>query len=181
MSGLYLFAATAGIPLLFWMLLAGGDEGGADDGAGGDGGIGGLMLRLLPLSTMAIVLATFGICGLALQAANVGSATALVGAAALAVVSGILNSVVFAYLRRSESTASVADDQLVGRVGRVVLPTGADRRGRVVISVGSQQAYFSALALLDPADRDLAVGAPVVVVEVRNGVATVARIDPELT
>ncbi len=186
MIGVYLFAAAAGIPLLVWMLFAGGDEGGADDGASGDGmgaegGIGGLMLRLLPLSTIAIVSATFGICGLALQAADIGSVTTFVAAAALAAVSGVLNSAVFAYLRRSESTASVSDDQLAGRVGRIVLPTGVDRRGRVVVSAGNQPVSLSALALLDPGDRDLEVGATVVVIEVRNGVATVSRIDPELT
>jgi hypothetical protein len=186
MIGLYLFAAAAGIPLLMWMLFAGGDEGGADDGVrgdgvGGEGGIGGLMLRLLPVTTIAIVLATFGVCGLALQAADIGSVTTLVAAAALAVVSGGLNSAVFAYLRRSESTASVSDDQLAGRVGRIVLPTGVDRRGRIIVSAGSQPVYLSALASPDPEDHDLEVGATVVVIEVRNGVATVSRIDPELT
>jgi membrane protein implicated in regulation of membrane protease activity len=186
MSGLYLFAAAAGVPLLVWMLFAGGDEGGADDGAsadgaGGESGIGGLMLRILPLSTIAIVSATFGICGLALQAADIGSLTTLVAAGTVAVVSGVLNSALFAYLRGSESTASVADDQLVGKVGRVVLPTRVDRRGRVVVSTGSQPVHLSALASLDPDDHDLEVGATVVVIEVRNGVATVSRIDPELT
>ena len=153
----------------------------AGDGVGGEGGIGGLMLRLLPLSTIAIVFASFGICGLALQAADIGSVTTLVAAAALAVVSGVLNSTVFAYLRRSESTASVADHQLAGRVGRIMLPTGVDRRGRVVVSAGTQPVYLSALSSPDPDDDDLEVGATVVIVEVRNGVATVSRIDPELT
>jgi hypothetical protein len=180
-TGLYLFAAAAGIPLLVWMLLAGGDEGGADDAGGGDGGIGGLMLRLLPLSSIAIVLTGFGVCGLAMQLAGVGRTTTLVCSIAVGLVAGVLNGAAFAYLRRSESTASIGDDELTGKVGRIVLPTAPDRRGRVVVSVGGQQVQMTAIALPDPAGHDLEVGAPVVVVEVRNGVASVARLDPELT
>ncbi len=66
-----------------------------------------------------------------------------------AAAAGALNSTVFTYLRRSESTASVSDEQLAGRVGLVVLPVAADRRGRVAISVAGQQLYLTARALPD--------------------------------
>ena len=59
-----------------------------------------------------------------------------------AAAAGALNSTVFTYLRRSESTTSVSDEQLTGRVGRVVLPVAADRRGRVATSVGGQQPWW---------------------------------------
>ncbi len=182
MTGLYLFAAAVGVPLLAWFLLSGGDEG-SNGGDGGDG-IGGLMLRLLPLSTMAIVAATFGICGLVLGATGTGAGTTFVGAAMAAAVGGALNSTVFAYLRRSESTTAAGDEQLAGAMGRVVLPVGGERRGRVAISVGGQQLYLSARALPDAsadADAELEVGAPVLVVEVRDGIASVTRLDPELS
>ena len=180
MTGLYLFAAAAGVPLLAWFLLSGGDEGG--DGGGGDDGIGGLMLRLLPLTTLAIVAATFGICGLVLGAAGTAPGTTFTGAAVAAAVAGVLNSTVFAYLRRSESTTAGRDEQLAGAVGRVVLPMAGEHRGRIVISTGGQQVYLSARALPDAsAAVELEVGAPVLVVEVRGGVASVIRLDPELT
>ena len=177
MTGLYIFAAAAGVPLVLWFLLAGGDDG---DAGGGDDGFGGLMLRLLPLSTIAIVVATFGVCGLLLGAVGTGSGTTLLGSAGAAALGGVLNSTLFGYLRRSDSTASVGDEQLAGAVGRIVLPVGAERRGRIVVSVGGQQIYLSASALPDAAG-ELEVGAPVLVVEVSQGIAKVTRLDPELS
>lgn len=176
MTGVYLFAAAAGLPVVAWFLLSGGDEGGGDDGDG----IGGVMFRLLPLSTIAIAVATFGVAGLALGAVGTGATTTLVAAVIAAVVVGALNSTVFAYLRRSESTASVEDRQLVGAVGRVVLPITGDHRGRVAVSVGGQQLYLSARALPGEATPELEVGASVLVIEVSGGVAGVTRLDAEL-
>ncbi|MGY6502426.1 MAG: hypothetical protein ACXIVQ_16190 [Acidimicrobiales bacterium] len=163
-----------------WFLLNGGEDGG-DDG-GGDDSIGGIMLRLLPLSTVALALATFGVTGLAIGAVGTATVTTLLFALVAAAIGGVLNSTVFSYLRRSDSTTSASDDQLSGAVGRVVLPVGPNRRGRVAISVGDQQIYLSAQVppgeadtpLLDPGDQ-------VLVVEVREGIAVVVRLDPELT
>jgi membrane protein implicated in regulation of membrane protease activity len=179
MTELYIFAAAAGVPLLAWFLLSGGDE--SDDGGGQDG-IGGLMLRLLPLSTLAIVAATFGMCGLILGAAGTTTGTTFMGAAVTAAVAGVLNSATFAYLRRSESATGIGDEQLTGAVGRVVLPMAGEHRGRIAISTGGQQVYLSARALPDATNAvELEVGAAVLVVEVRGGVASVVRLDPELS
>ena len=172
MTGFYLFAAAAGVPLVIWFL-ASGDEGGPDDG------IAGVMFRLLPLSTIAFVLAAFGVAGLALGAAGVGGGTTFVAAGAAGVFAGALNSTAFAYLRRSESTTEVDDDQLAGKIGRVVVPLTADRRGRISVTVGGQQIHLSAHAL-PGAPVELGVGDQVLVVEVRRGVASVTGLDPEL-
>ncbi len=174
MTGLYLFAAAAGVPLVLWFVLTGGEEGG-----GGDDGIAGVMFRRLPLSTMAFVAATFGVCGLVLRAAGTGGGTTFVAAALAGIAAGVLNSALFAYLRRSESTTEVSDEQLTGKIGRVVLPLTGDRRGRIALIVGDQQIQLSALALPDAPD-ELAIGDPVLVVDVHNGVARVAPLDPEL-
>lgn len=174
----YLFAAAAGVPLIVWFLLAGGEEG--DTGDGGSDNIGGVMLRLLPLSTIAMVLATFGVTGLLLGAVGTGGGVTFLGAASSAVVGGSLNSVVFRYLRRSDSTAAMGDDELRGAIGRVVVPVAANRRGRVAVSAGGQQLYLSARGLPGDSSGDLEVGASVVVVEIEDGVATVTRLDAEL-
>ncbi len=177
MIGLYVFAAAAGVPVMAWFLLSGGDESGGENS-----GIGGLMLRLLPLSTVAIVTATFGLCGLLLTALDTAAGTTFAGAAGTGAAAGVLNSSVFAYLRRSDSTTSVSDERLSGTVGRVVLPVAGERRGRIAVSVDGQQLYLSARAMpVQSADAELEVGAPVLVVEVSHGVASVVRLDPELT
>ena len=174
MTGLYLFAAAAGVPLVLWFLLSG-----EEDGGGADDGLAGVMFRRLPLSTIAFVLAAFGVCGLLLGAVGTGGGTTIAAAAIAGVVAGVINSTLFGYLRRSESTTEVNDDQLAGKIGRVVVPLTGDRRGRIAVTVGDQQIHLSALALPD-APAALEVGAPVLVVEVRRGIASVTGLDPEL-
>lgn len=177
MTGLYLFAAAAGVPVVAWFLLSGADDGGGDDAAG----VGGVMLRLLPLSSIAIATATFGIAGLLLGAIDTPSVPTFVVSAGVAAVAAVLNGTIFGYLRRSESTTAVGDEQVVGLVGRVVLPVAGERRGRIAVSVGGQQLYLSARALPGEPGGELEVGAPVLVVEVARGVAAVTRLDEELT
>ncbi|HEX2048463.1 MAG TPA: hypothetical protein VHF27_11900 [Acidimicrobiales bacterium] len=175
MTGLYLFAAAAGVPLVLWFVLAGGEDGG-----GGDDGVASVMFRWLPLSTLAFVAAAFGVCGLALSATGAGTGTTFVAAAVAGVVAGALNSTLFAYLRRSESTTAVDDAELAGKIGRVIVPVSGERRGRIAVTVGDQQIHLSAQAL-PPSPAELDVGSPVLVVEVRNGIASVTELDPELT
>lgn len=175
MKALYLFAAAAGIPVVAWLLLSGSEDGGSDDGAG----IGGVMLRLLPLSTIAIATATFGVTGLLLGAVGAGSGTTFVGAAGAAGLAAVLNSTLFAYLRRSDSTTDV-EEELVGSVGRVVLPITGGHRGRIAVSVRGQQRYLSARALPGEQGAHLESGAPVLIVEVSGGIAGVTRLDQEL-
>jgi membrane protein implicated in regulation of membrane protease activity len=171
-TGLYLFAAAAGVPLVVWFLLSGEDS-------GSDDGIAGVMFRALPLSTMAFVLAAFGVCGLALGAADAGEGTRFAAAAGAGVVGGVLNSTAFAYLRRSESTTEVDDDQLAGKIARVVVPVSGERRGRISVTVGGQQIHLSALAAPN-GPAELGVGDSVLIIEVRKGVASVTPLDPEL-
>ncbi len=178
MTALYLFATAAGVPLVVWVLVSGVD--GGDDGSGADDGVGGLMLRLLPLSTVAIAVAAFGACGLVLTAVGTASGTTFLGALAVAVVAGALNSAVFAYLRRSESGATTSDADLAGAIGRVVHPVADGHRGRVAVSVGGQWRYLSARALPGTPAPRLDPGTPILVVEVRGGVAGVSPLDPEL-
>jgi membrane protein implicated in regulation of membrane protease activity len=179
MTQLYLFAAAAGVPLVLWFLLSGGDGGDEGYGAGEDGLLG-VTFRLLPLSSLAFAAATFGVCGLVLGLVDTDDGTTFIASAIAGVLAGAANSAAFAYLRRSESASDVRERRLEGAVGRVVLPVAGERRGRVAVAVGDQQVYLSATTLPD-APAELEVGAPILVVEVNGGIATVARLDPELT
>ncbi len=179
-QGLFLFAAAAGVPLVLWFIFGGGDDGGGEGGGGEGGGPAGIMFRHLPLNTIAFAAAAFGVCGLLLAAAGTGDGPALAIAALAGVAAGALNGALFGYLRRSESTTEVNDEQLAGKIGRVVLPLTGDRRGRIVVTIGGQEIHLSALALPD-APVALERGAAVLVVEVRNGIASVTGLDPELT
>jgi membrane protein implicated in regulation of membrane protease activity len=193
-TGLYLASAAAGLPLVLWSLVghhhgdhgAGHGDAGHGHDAGDDApghGVGSLMLRLVPLSTLAIAAASFGVGGLALDAAGARPRAALLGALALALLTGAANSAAFSYLRRSESTSSVDDDRLVGAVGKVVLPFQGRARGRVAITIDGQHLYLSAVApLAGPEDESssFSVGDPVLVIDHRNGIAEVVRLDPEL-
>jgi membrane protein implicated in regulation of membrane protease activity len=176
---LYLFAAAAGVPLVLWFLLSGGD-GGDEGGGAGDDGLLGVTFRLLPISTLAFAAATFGVCGLVLGLVDTDDGTTFIASGIAGVLAGAANSTAFAYLRRSESASDVSDRQLAGAVGRVVLPVAGERRGRVAVAVGGQQVYLSATTLPD-APAELEVGAPILVVEVTGGIATVTRLDTELT
>jgi len=176
MTGVYLFAAAAGVPLVLWFLVSGDEDGG--DG-GGDDGIAGVMFGRLPVSTMAFAAAAFGMCGLLLGLAGTGGRTTFAAAAVAGAVAGVLNGVLFGYLRRSESNTEVNDTQLTGKIGRVVLSPTGDHRGRIAVTVGGQQIQLSARALPD-APAPMPVGSSVLVVEVRNGIASVTGLDPEL-
>jgi membrane protein implicated in regulation of membrane protease activity len=180
-TGVYLFAAAVGIPLVLWFLLAGVDDGGGDGGDAGDAGGEGLtavMFRLVPLNSLAIAAAGFGVTGLALTALDVAGGATLLAAVGIAVLAAVLNSVVFSFLRRSESTTEVSDAALAGAIGRVVVPVAAAHRGRIAVSVGDQPVYLSAEAI--PGTAALEAGDPVLVVEVARGIARVTRLDREL-
>ena len=180
MTGLYLFFAAVGVPLVVWFLANGNDDS-TDAGAGGDG-VDAVMLRLFPLSSVALAAAVFGISGLALGAVDTSAGVTFVGSLVVALLAGALNSLAFAALRRSSSYADVDDGRLTGSMGRVVVPVQPDHRGRIVVNVGDQPIPLSAQMAPQQHDEhdELGVGTPVLVVEVTNGVATVTRLDPEL-
>jgi membrane protein implicated in regulation of membrane protease activity len=175
-TALYLFFAGVGVPLVIWSLVAGGGEselGDADGGGGGDSGP--LMLRLLPLSSLALAAATFGITGLVLDALDVTAGVAALSAVGLAVVAAVLNSSVFAYVRRTESTSDISDASIAGAIGRVIVPVEPGRRGRVVVSLTDRDVALTAQGI--GTAETLAVGSAVVVVEMERGIARVARLE----
>jgi membrane protein implicated in regulation of membrane protease activity len=173
MTALYLFFAGVGVPLVIWSLVAGAGESELFDADGGDGGP--LMLRLLPLSSLALAAATFGVTGLALGALDLAAGLVALLAVGLTVVAAALNSAIFAYVRRTESTSDVSDAAIAGSIGRVVVPVEPGRRGRVVVSLADRQVALTARSIGEV--EHLAIGSAVVVVEMERGVAVVAHLE----
>lgn len=179
-NGLFIFALAAGAPLLLWFAFSGGD---ADLGGNADtDGDGGGVMSVIPLSTLAFVLTFFGVTGLVTRWAGTGPVTALGLALVVGIAAGVLNSTVFAWLRRTEVSSEVTDKELEGTIARVALPVSAQHRGRIVLDVGGSQARMTAAPA--PVDSDevgeIEVGAQVIVVSVKDGVALVTRLAPEL-
>jgi membrane protein implicated in regulation of membrane protease activity len=176
MTQFYLFAAAVGVPLVVWFVLSGGDDGGEGSGDG----VAAIMFRLLPLSSIAVMLATFGVAGLALGVVGTTGPGAVIAAGAVALIVGGLNTLAFSYLRRTDAVTDASDDELPGSIGRVVLPVSPDRRGLVIASVNGHDIRLSAVAHSSETE-ELTVGTPILVVEVNGGIVTVARLDTELT
>src|SRR5690606_32547899 len=97
-----------------------------------------------------------------------------VGAIASAAAAKILG-----FVRRTEAGEREAQGSFVGCAGRVTLPIGDGRAGRVVVQRGAREVELRARPF---ADRDVAppVGAEVVVVEMEDGTAYVTTLEEPL-
>jgi len=197
---LYLFSLAVGGPVLAWILFAGleggadagdlGDLGGGDlgDVGGGDlgdahiggdghGSHGDGVLSFLSLSSIAFVLTFFGLTGLVSNALGASTVLAFVLAVVLGFGTGIMNSAAFRWIRRNSASSDVSNRELEGSIARVVLPVDAQHRGRITVRIAGAREQMTA----DTADGSvMSVGEKVVIVEVVNGVAMVASLDPAL-
>lgn len=196
MIGVYLFALALGGPVLAWILFAGlqggadasghlGDLGGGDlgsgDPGGGDagdsGGHGDTVLSFMSLSSISFMLTFFGVTGLVSAALGASTLTAFVLAVVIGFGTGALNSAAFRWIRRNSTSSEVSNRELVGSIARVLLPVDSEHRGRIAVTVAGAREQMTA----DPADGStMDVGDRVVIVEVSNGVALVASLDPNL-
>jgi hypothetical protein len=99
--------------------------------------------------------------------------SALMGLLAMALTHGV-----FTWLRRSDTaTDTVADADLEGGVGRVVLPVRPGERGRIACVVGDQEMHVTA-RLMEGAHEALELGREVVVIRMIDGEAEVSALEP---
>ncbi len=139
--------------------------------------------KLFSLRAVVYALFGFGAAGALLHAvwggARPGLTAVLAGGMGLA--SGALISAVFGYLKRTESGAIEGGDALVGLRGEVRMAITEGGTGEVRIESGARQFRMRARADdLEDAGMTLEAGRPVVVVDVREGVALVAPVEMKL-
>src|SRR3970282_230454 len=188
MLGFYIFAAVLGGGLLLLSQLAGdhdanGGAGAGDHGHGPDVGVHGpaeLLLGFFRPRNLIFFLAAFGISGTLLTLTGSVAPLALglsviMGLAAMALTHGV-----FTWLRRSDTAAdTVADADLEGSVGRVVLPIRPGERGRIACLVGDQETHITA-RLAEGVEQALEAGREVVVIRMIDGEAEVADLQSPL-
>ncbi|HAB56676.1 MAG: hypothetical protein CL433_09250 [Acidimicrobiaceae bacterium] len=170
MTGLYLFCAAVGIPLLLWFSFAGDAEGVGDAEADGP-------LAFLSLSTMSFVLGFFGLTGLLLEIVGTAGLITLLVAIITAVAAGAFNSATFRWLRRNSNSSEVMDHELEGMIANVALPISGEHRGKIILTKAGAREQMTATPVdgstIDPGER-------VVIVRVEGGVALVAPLGPDL-
>lgn len=171
--GLFVAAIAVGTPLLIWPAFGGG---GADPAASGRGA-----KALTRLGAVAFALAFFGLTGLLVNRwTNTEPGTALGIASAVGVAAGVLNSIVFAWIRRTEVSSETPDKALEGAIARVTLPVSEQHRGMIVLDVGGPQTRMTASLAGSYDDGEIEAGAKVIVIAVEGGVALVTRLPHEL-
>lgn len=104
---------------------------------------------------------------------------AIAGGTGLA--SGALISTVFGYLKRTESGALRGEQSFVGLTGEVSLEIAPGSRGSVTVRRGDRRVRIRAqVADTYRAAEALTAGHPVVVVEMKDGIASVTPVGPKL-
>ncbi len=173
MTGLYVFFLAVGGPLLLWFAFAGDAEA---DGIGGDADGDGLF-TIVPLSSIAFVMAFFGLTGLLVGATGAGFAFTLLMAIVVGVVAGSLNSAAFSWLRRNSTSSEVMDRELEGKTAKVALPVSTEHRGKIIVDIAGAREQMTA----SPVDGStIDRGQRVVIVRIEGGVALVAPLGPDL-
>jgi len=173
MTGLYVFFLAIGAPLLVWFAFAGDADA---DGIGGDADGDG-PLSVIPLSSVAFVMAFFGLTGLLAGATGANAAFALLLAVVIGVIAGVLNSAAFGWLRRNSVSSHVTDRELEGQTAKVALPVSSEHRGKIIVTIAGAREQMTA----SPVDGStIQQGERVVIVRIDQGVALVAPLGPDL-
>ena len=190
MLAAYIFSLVVGGGLLALTLFGDFFDSDVDADAGidldGDADVavdGSEVAKLLSLRALVYTLFGFGGAGVVLNLIWGGAQPVLTAAiaAGMGLGCGALVSAVFGYLRRTEAGEIQAEASLVGLRGEVVMTIAAGETGEVRIRSGERQ-YRMRARSDDPAEADgiLVAGRPVMVVEVKDGVAYVAPVGMKL-
>jgi hypothetical protein len=171
-SNIYLAAATFGLLFVAWGFVAGDADFSADDGP--EGSSGGGLWALLSIRSLAFGALIFGVSGWLGQAGGWTTSTSLLVATVLGAATWVGVSLLFSYLRRTESGEAPGDSLWMGAEGRLVLPFGPDGLGRVEFTAGGQLTELAARRAPDFADLPAESFARCVIEQVVDGTALVS-------
>jgi hypothetical protein len=179
MISLYIFALVVGGGLLLLSLM--GDVVGAETDAvdlavdvpgGADAG------KILTLRHATYFLFGFGAVGtlLVLRWPDAPALLPLAAASGVGIAGSALAGWVFRWLRRTDSGETGGEEQFIGLAGRVVLPLGPGRTGRVLVRQADREYELRALPL-DPGAPDASSWGEVLVVRMEDGTAFVSPLN----
>lgn len=137
---IYVAAAVFGLLFVGWGAIAGGHDGHHDVGADHDGG----MWALFSLRSLAFGSLTLGAVGV--LGSLGGWSPLLTGVLATVLGAGVWIgvSVLFRYLRVSESGAMLTDASWIGSEAELVVPFDASGTGRIALMIGGQISEIAA-------------------------------------
>lgn len=178
MSALYWFAMVVGVGMYLFSVFADthghGDVGGHVD-AGADHHQGFDSYKLLSLRNATYFLFAFGVTGVALKWMWGGTRGLLTAILAIGIGSfgAAISTVVFGWLRKSESGEMPGDRAWLGASGAVVLPLSTGGTGKIMVSRSGRSQEL----LAQPFDSHATAPerwSNVTVLEIRDGIALVA-------
>lgn len=182
MTALYTFAMVVGVGMYLFSVFA--DSSGTHADVDGDVHVGGDhhhgldTYKLLSLRNATYFLFAFGVTGVALNwiwGGVRGWLTALLSIF-IGAVGASISTLVFGWLRKSESGGMAGDRAWLGASAQVVLPLSAGGTGKIVVSRGGRAQEL----LARPFDDDASSPenwSNVLVLEIRDGIALVAPQD----
>ena len=179
MTALYWFALVVGVGMYLFSVFADTTGGhGAVDGhvdAGVDQHHGLDSYKLLSLRNATYFMFAFGVTGVSLTwlwGGTRGLLTALLALAIGAFGAGI-STVVFGWLRKSESGEMPGDRAWLGATAQVLLPLSSRGTGKIIVSRGGRAQELLARPFDDDASNP-ETWSSVLVLEIRDGIALVA-------
>lgn len=179
MTAFYWFAMVVGVGMYLFSVLA--DTTGAHADADGHIDVGGDHhhgmdgYKLLSLRNATYFLFAFGVTGVALQWMWGGTRAILVAALALAVgaLGASLSTLVFGWLRKSESGDMPGDRAWLGASAQVLIPLSSGGTGKILVSRSGRAQELLARPFDDDASNPER-WTNVLVLEIRDGIALVA-------
>jgi membrane protein implicated in regulation of membrane protease activity len=173
----FVAALVIGLGTLLVQLLGGHDAGHDVGGHDADGGHDGPLLFLASIRFWAFALLAFGLVGTMLLAFGfAGKLESAIIAGVAGLASGFVAHTVVRRLQGPGTSSVASSKDVIGRVGRVIVPPSTETRGKVRVSVRGSFVDYVARST-DTLEADEAV----VVEEMEEGEVVVSRAPKELT